>query len=759
MTSLHFDARNDASDEVSIGRWRKSLMSCATALLASLIALPIEGAADSAYEHPYRQLAKGPGPIPLFERRDDPDGHRYVIGEGGSMAGETGVLTREPVVTTMLAVAPRDRVEEPRPVRVARARPSPKITPDLAARLSAATSSQAVPVEISLRRREPGIQAMIDRMLARGEIRTRADLQAARARLIGQRQIRIAERLRPFVAAIASAGGRVSYVCRNSECLFAELPRPVVQRLAADPEVIGLDAQRPMLAAGISGATVRTGAQIGQFFASGNPGSSSSYDGDGLDEVSGTDDVVFAVVEPGAGYAPHVGFGEDADPLDSRIVGRWECDDDCQSVIAFGGASGHSTAVAGILFGDLTDGQGNFAAADRIAGSGYAPEARGHLYTGGKVALDHIAGLFLWRPDLVSNSWGYIESPECSGASTTSRSANALFLDGIAVFSAAHNRGGSANQCRVTAPGSAIGNFTVGAHIDPDSEDPTTYDGLDDVRFGPLRVTSSPSSWGGNATQGQNRSIISLTGPSTRTHKFGTAGGLIESGGVCCTSLATPTVASAAMSYIDFYRHRWSNFIDNPGVLYANMLLMGDRQGQAGKIDGPATAPDHRWGMGRLRMRMTGNGKLDVPWAFRSAETCIGHGETWDLPVNGGKALPADADVLKFAAYWYDHRHDGSAGDAGSVANVNVYLTGVSGGRSLAYDNDAFDNKARLYYHDIGGKAVKIRFYGTDIAGHDDSVCGADSVHVWFALFWEDSDRESPTYDPVTLDGIMPENL
>ncbi|HVH99005.1 MAG TPA: hypothetical protein VM869_09855, partial [Enhygromyxa sp.] len=540
-------------------------------------------------------------------------------------------------------------------------------------------------------------------------------------------------------------------------CLQAELPARQVEDLIASIEVVRADTIVAPVDAGIDGQTVRDGAQIEQFFDSANPGGTASFDGEGLTS-STSDDIVFAVVESGAGYADsHVGFDETSSG-GTRILDRLDCSSGtCTSVTSFASAASHATAVAGILFGDLTDGQGTFNASDRVAGSGYAPEAQGYLIAGGVTAgLDHIISLTTPRPDLVSNSWGLIESPECSGARAQSIIANDIYLDGTAVFAVAHNRGGDASNCRVTSPGSAIGVFTVGAHIDP----PNPVDGvdysMDDVRYGPIRTAENPSSWGGNWLEGQYRSIIDLTGPSTRLRKFGNSGGLIDSGGVCCTSLATPTVASAAMAYIDFYRDRWSNYINNPGALYANMLLMGDRQTQSGK---GSSSPDHRWGMGRLRMRMTGNGQLDLPWVFGSGETCISHNELWDLAIGSGPT-DADVDAFKFAAYWYDHRHDGSNGSgAGSVANVNVALLDYATGGQLEFDADYYDNKARLFHDDIGGRTPVVRFAGSNISGHTDPVCGANSIRVFFAYFYEDSDREAPTYNLANGTGVFPEDL
>lgn len=711
---------------------------------------------DEPYDHPYVQLAARSGPAPLFEALDDEHGRRYVIQDGGTI-GHDGVFRRAPVVLTMTRVDPKD--VELADKLVAESSPqteAPVITPALAELIERTAPEQLVAIDLALPRVGFGVQVELERLLASGRISTRAELDEQRLSLVAERQQRVAAQLDAAERAIAARGGRVLFRCSNSACLHAEVPAGRIDELIGAVEFVHADTIGEPIEAGIDGQTVRDGAQIEQFFDSVDPGGDNSYDGEG--PTSGTsDDIMFAVIESGAGYAEHDGFDETSSG-GTRIVARYDCSGGaCSWVPSYGTVNSHATAVAGILFGDLSDGQGSFAPADEIAASGYAPEARGYMLAGDvTVSLDHIVSLYP-RPDLVSNSWGLIESPECSGRRTESLLANGIYLDGTAVFAAAHNRGGDSQNCRVTSPGSAIGVFTIGAHIDP----PNPVDGvdysMDDVRYGPIRTSDNPSSYGGNVNQGQSRSIVDLTGPSTRLRKFGTSNNLIDSGGVCCTSLATPTVASAAMAYMDFYRQRWSNYINAPAALYANMLLMGDRQNQFGQGTGSA---DHHWGMGRLRMRMTGNGQLDLPWYFVSGDTCISHGETYDLAVGGGGVIDDDVDAFKFAAYWYDHRHDGSGGvGAGSVADVDVSLRNAATNTTLVSDLDSYDNKARLFRADIGGTTPVIRFNGYNVSGHTDPVCGANSIRVHFAYFFEDSDREAPTYNLAAGTGVFPEDI
>jgi hypothetical protein len=722
------------------------------------------------FRHPLLALTSAPGPRPLFDARDDPQGRRYVVGDGGgALAAGLAVSTSSGLYLASrrpLRTDERGKIALPLSLRRL-----PVIHPDLDALRATSSPQTLVRVTIGLKDDAPGFQAALERSIVEGRVRSREELDQARDRLHRLRQQTLATRLRPVLSEVQALGGRVESVCRNMPCLRATIPAGRLTPLAARPDVIEIDLARPILPdalepvlqappAIVTGGTVRQGAQIQQLL-------DHSYDGNGIDEASEGDNVIVAVIEAGGGYMDHDGFRENTPASSFRYAtgggstGKWECSDTgCDSVNAFGSVSSHAMGAAGILFGDLEDGQmPAVPAVEWPLGSGYAPEARAHLYrftdgTSGAIeAFDHIAGLTGAQrvPDLVSNSWGYFESPHCSGQGSVSRAANRLFLDGTAVFAAAHNQGGSANDCQVTSPGSAIGAFTVGAHLWGYEGDPNTVRtaGIYDNGEG------ASSSWGGHATAGQNRSIVSITGPGTRANKFNSSGTLSETGVICCTSLATPTVAGAAASFIDFYRDRWSNFIDNPGALYASLLLMGDRQGIGGKVN---TSLDHRWGAGRLRTRMFNGPGLDAPWWYFNGWTCVSDGEVYDFAVADGGVLGADFDSFKAAAYWYDTRHDGSLGSgAGTVADVDLSLVDAANDNTLRGDWDAYDNKARLYYQDVGGRRVNLRLSGYNVEGHDDPVCGSDAIRVFFTFFAEDQDRESPVFNTLTGTGIFPE--
>ena len=723
------------------------------------------------YRHPLLALNDWNGRLPLYDELDDPRGRRYVIGEGASRDEENGSERRHSgVFFAERRSMTREEVDKTDPPLTLS--PLPPITQALAEVLAAAPAGGRLQVMASVKNNLPSLQVELERAIAKGQIHSDYEEGLVRDQLLGQRQRQIAVLMRPIQDAMLALNARVDYVCQNAPCLVATIPANTATSLASRPDIVQLDIvsaalpndQEPVFEAPttiITGVTVRHGLQIQQFI-------ENSYDGNGLSDQSEADNIVVAVVESGTGFDDdHAGF-RDGGPTSSfryatggGSTGKWECTGNgCFSVLSFATPKSHATGAAGIVLGDLEQGQiPSVPVAVRPTVSGYAREAVAHLYafSGGSVTtLDHIGGLTSSQkvPDIVSNSWGVWDSPRCAGTSAVAQAANQLYEDGIAVIAAAHNFGGAVNDCNVTAPGSAIGAFTVGAHHFGYEGNPNT------VRTAPIYDigTSNPSSWGGNPTEGQNRSIIDITAPGTRRNKFNTSGSFSPTGVICCTSLATPHIAAAAANFMDFYHHEYGNYIDNPGSLYANLLLMGDRQGINGK---GLSSPDHRWGTGRLRMRMFNSAGLDGPYYYFNGTTCISDGEVYDFNINEGNPVSADADVVKAAAFWFDTRHDGSSGGvAGSVADVDLYIMNKENNTQLILpDTDSFDNKARVFHEDVGGLRMAIRLVGYDVNGHDDPTCGQDAIRVYFAFFVEDSDRESPTYNPTTGLGIFPEEL
>jgi hypothetical protein len=243
-----------------------------------------------------------------------------------------------------------------------------------------------------------------------------------------------------------------------------------------------------------------------------------------------------------------------------------------------------------------------------------------------------------------------------------------------------------------------------------------------------------------------------MTAYGCREQLFDTSGGYTDA--TCGTSLAAPVVAGAAALHIDRHRDDHGS-IPDPGSVYVNLLLMGDRQAASGYR---TTRFDGLWGAGRLQTRYFNDAGMDAP-AFRaSGSVCVDHAEDFILPIdpdaNGvPRPIPSDADYLKAALWWYDHRH-GDAPSSYTVDNIDLRLQRDTGYPGAAVWSDvagatsnaaAKENKEFLFQlstaSTLDDRPARLRIKGTNVTS-DDEGCGTNSMLVYWAYFYEDSDRD-----------------
>lgn len=723
---------------------------------------------EPAFTNPWMDLATLPSPTPILDDLNDEHGRRYVIGEGAMVESEGGTSVALPSLMTMVRrPMTADELAEATAEQAPAVQEPAKIAPSLQTTLDdLADPDTLLNVIIFANDDEVGWQVELHRAMARGIVTSRSEQDQLHSRYINERRERNSARLAPLVASVERLGGTVLDNGGVSPWIHARLPAGSIAALATEAELAKIDvAEVPGTPLGVDGTEVRHGIQLKTYL-------DNDFDGEGNSNLSG-DELIAAIIElnfdgggnPVSFLASHNGLRETLSVSEYRYgdapetyPGRWDCaPTPCDDVSAFSEPAGsHATGIAGVIFGDLVDGQ--IADADPESASGYAPEARGHMYlantaTQAIAAMSHIQNLDpLWAdiPHVVNNSYQFSYTEACDGTDVMSREVNDLYENGFAVFAGAGNGGGSATNCKVRPPAAAIGAMAIGAHMDDTAAD------------GPLEVRSEPiydsvtevSAWGGNDVQdhgGQNRSLVALTAPGRRTRRFYTDGTISNgaTGTPAATSLASATVSGAALSIMDHRMSGGSTFIDAPGALYAALLAMGDRQQTSGYGD---HTPDHRWGVGRLRARYIGTGGMDAPWYYYFGATCISNAEVYDFYISQNP-FPADVDVIKAAAFWYDTRHDVFE----NVANVNIKFH-VSNLQAIVSDNDSSDNKAWVFHDNPPDDVpVFLRFFGSNVSGHNDPTCGANSILVYFLWFAEDSDRESPTYDELTGTGVFPE--
>ncbi len=268
----------------------------------------------------------------------------------------------------------------------------------------------------------------------------------------------------------------------------------------------------------------------------------------------------------------------------------------------------------------------------------------------------------------------------------------------------------------------------------------------------------SSSSWGGATTgsfynEGKGRSIVDVAGAFTHdlVAASSASNALSQYSG---TSAATPSVGSIAVGVIDMFKtHIGTSFVDNPGVLYAWMLNMGDRA-NSGTTKIKARF-DHRLGAGRLGARFLAAEGMDSPWLWGHYALCVGDNATVSINIDGGSPLGADYDRLRAVAWWYDARHE--VGIAIDDIDLRLYDTGSS--KYIRSSLDSYDNKERVYHGNVGGRALRLDVIGADVTANN-AGCGANKMKVYVTYMIEDDDRDDangPTYNSSTCEGV--ENL
>jgi hypothetical protein len=688
---------------------------------------------DVPYLHPLLRDGMPVKKLP-FDDLNSPNSSRYAVMEEISV-DEYGVKTKNSGVVEVdkKPLSPKERQEIAAEKKKRHGSPKQRNKPSKighglakaiemrsanASKERAGNGSEPIEVVISVTRvLQPPLFDKMEKAIAKGKILTKADHKRVKGELLAERQREIKDAKFSVLDAIAELGGKVTFNAENLHSIVAHIPADAVNELAQRSDVARIDLNIP-LEDEVDGRHIIEGHQIKQFIDSGYDGYNGSY----------PYYIYFSQIEPNGADNEHVGFL-------NCIYRLYNCDGgSCTSTTNFtySQESDHASAVAGLICGDLRDGQDPnvTSSSARIARSGYAGEARGWLYRGTDLnaAMDHIAGQTGGTKSAVANlSAGSSADPYCAGIDTLSINANEMFESGTLLFKSAGNAGhSSTTDCTVTSPGSAIGVFTVGSlgeYSEYISGNTTT------VRNATI---SSFSSRGGTSSEGGGRTIIDIAAYGCRTLMFDKSGGYTYS--ACGTSFAAPTVTATAIDFIDFYHQEYSDFIDNPGILFANLLLMGNRKHQYSTTTKLTSGFDNLYGAGALRARQFDNSGMDFPWGWGTGWTCIDNNETHTITVNGGNTISSDVEAFEAVLWWYDARHE----DDGTLDDIDMTLRTTGG--SYLRGSYSYDNKERVF-HDVGGLAVKLDIYGYNVTA-DNAGCGTNSMKVYYAYFYEDSDRD-----------------
>jgi hypothetical protein len=747
---------------------------CEAEVESSAAAATCSPEGDRAYIHPYTSSVWPNGQVPLLDVFDDPEGRRYALVDEHSVDAHgrasrfTGIATLE---VFFASPSPAQHGAEPKEASPAEA----ALGGSLKAALAEADPAELIHVLAYVRApAEPALQLEQYRALARGAVTTAKEYDASRAQLLAAKRDRIRAVVLPVADSLASNGVELVALCELIPCLSFRAPRATILALADEPIFERMDyADEPSeTEATPTGSTARQVLQYVQNHEFTYTESSVTYNVDG-DNGAGND-LTAAIFEPDGYRHTHDAFLDTTSSTSTRIRSGWTCNSSTCTEVTGTWPSGdfdHGTGVAGALLADLTD--------DQIVMSGQADrtwagrEARAYLYEAsgaGLVKAYEHAAQRTPSPHVSSHSYGQCDDI-CDARKADSKNVcEALYQNGVLVFAAAGNDGGAAGDCKMGSAAAALCAFTVGGYDPAQGSEPSLdfCDWRDAVAnssssrggscdnndsTGPVGGCNDPDDSLSGAPEGFCRTIVDGMAPYCLKWLPDESSDIaFEAGGKCGTSYSTPLTAGMALTFVDAYKQNFSDVIDDPGVLHAWMLQMGDRSdGSFHNIEGG----------GRIKMRMPNDEGLDAPWTFISVETCIDDDEVYVYQLNGGAALSSDVDDITVTLWFYDRAIQNSGGfdvDAGRVRVDRIKLELREIGGSILATDDSRDEKNRVRVANVGGKALEVRVTGT-VVRNDELGCGADSARVYLAILAEDDDRDDgdgPAWNGTTCEGVEP---
>ena len=579
--------------------------------------------------------------------------------------------------------------------------------------------------------------------VAEGRVLTNADAWAVRQELIEERRAAAVEEMAPFVRDLESLGAEVSDMAPTAGAVRVVVDASFLEEVASWADVTSLEPAYgadenddaglgwAVYGTNINGYELTDLIQAQQLYDEGYQGHASE---------------VITLAESGGANVrrAHPGF-EDVWGSD-RFENCPGSSTSCTSNPNPATGDDHATASASVLLGDITRDQDpsvpctgtlyceQFSGVARLSdGLGISSSDWDHAHW---AATNHS---YIFTQSATNDD----QDPDCSGAVARTRAWNAMYEDGVAMFNSnGNNEHSNIFDCTMPAPATAMGVFVVAAYDTDPGNSPADAPAI-----------SSATSLGGVATDGI-RTMYGVAAPNDILYPFNHDGDSAFQYGADWTpadgipdtfgesSAATPVVAGAAAVYRHWYRQENSALIDDPGILYADLLLMGDRRysdGGAKMTEGFSPL----WGAGALRLRKYDGAGLDA-WAQHNVgSVCVGHGTTV-VPIATSTAVPADVEYAKAVAWWYDERHDNAGNGYGQFDRVTLrlqrYDTGTSTWVTLRDDADE-NNMLRVYYSDVGAWELRLQLSGTSVT-QDSGGCGTNSVRVYFAWLVEDNDRD-----------------
>jgi hypothetical protein len=337
---------------------------------------------------------------------------------------------------------------------------------------------------------------------------------------------------------------------------------------------------------------------------------------------------------------------------------------------------------------------------------------------------------------------------DCDGNHNRAEAVSLAFEGGIPFFKSAGNQDGTGTApedlegvpCNVSQPAGALAAFVVSSADTP------------------VTSPAEPSIRVDRASHGDplaRRTIVDIAA-STNFEPWYVGGasgfkpgeGAFLMAGMNGTSAAAPVVTGGAAIYRHAYESLPGNptFIRVPEVLYARMLLQGDRTGHTGDTE-PQTQVtldegfDAWWGAGRLAMRAIFQpGGVDPVTGLprparrvsRAGAACLKDDEYLELPL---PEVSGTQTQLTFVLRFHDplHARRGRL-DEIEIALVEV-LSPTGRGAPLVRDENREEKlriSAPLYPSDW-----VVQVHGVDIDHANPSACTSGGRLIYFAYSWE----------------------
>jgi hypothetical protein len=285
------------------------------------------------------------------------------------------------------------------------------------------------------------------------------------------------------------------------------------------------------------------------------------------------------------------------------------------------------------------------------------------------------------------------------------RENDALFI-GIA-----GNTGHAGTQCTVVPPGDATYAFTVGGTLNAENDEQEdcivknesgsncSVADADCIRTAQLNDRSAR---GGTPYIDGIRNLVDTVAPAKLARVADPDGSYTCAGGPRGgTSVAAPQVAGSAA----ILKGAWIEqgypvaMYKNPHLLFAALLLMGDRQTQFGTIRN--SGYDTLFGNGRFEVNKLDSDGMQVPWGWETGSRWITPNQSQFVLINNGNPLPSGVTEIR-ATMWWPEPHVDNAGNNGSDIVVDLESTSSSGGNcgsswSWVRSDSSWDTKKMVW--------------------------------------------------------------